>query len=128
MRPSLRSITLLLLLLVGHVETHADTVRSAANVAGSTQDYPAKQVRIIDPFGAGGGPDLLARALAPKLSELWGQPVTVKKLSNHRAMIALAIGYHNLCRYHASLRCTPCMAQGITKTIWSIEDLLTATT
>ena len=43
------------------------------------------------------------------------------------AMIALAIGYHNLCRYHASIRATPCMAQGITKSIWSIEDLLTAT-
>jgi len=50
-----------------------------------------------------------------------------KKLSNHRAMIALAIAYHNLCRYHQTLRATPCMAQGITKTIWSIEDLLTAT-
>ena len=34
-------------------------------------------MQIIEPFGAGGGPDLLARALAPKLSELWGQPVTV---------------------------------------------------
>src|SRR5713226_8015237 len=78
MRLRLRSITLLLLLLVGYVETHADTVKSAANVAGSTQDYPAKPVRIIDPFGAGGGPDLLARTLAPKLSELWGQPVTVE--------------------------------------------------
>jgi transposase-like protein/IS1 family transposase len=50
-----------------------------------------------------------------------------KKLANHRAMIALAIGYHNLCRYHATIRATPCMAQGITKSIWSIEDLLTAT-
>ena len=49
-----------------------------------------------------------------------------KKLANHRAMIALAIGYHNLCRYHASVRATPCTAQGITKSIWSIEDLLTA--
>jgi len=35
-------------------------------------------VRIIEPFGAGGGPDVLARALGPKLSELWGQPVTVE--------------------------------------------------
>jgi tripartite-type tricarboxylate transporter receptor subunit TctC len=78
MRLILRSITLLLILLVGHVETHADTVKSAANVAGSTRDYPAKPVRIIDPFGAGGGPDLLARALAPKLSELWGQSVIVE--------------------------------------------------
>ena len=78
MRLRLRSITLLLLLLVGHVETHADTVKSAANVAGSIRDYPARPVRIIDPFGAGGGPDLLARALAPKLSELWNQPVTVE--------------------------------------------------
>ena len=75
---SLRSITLLLVLLVGYVEAHADTVKGAANVTGSTRDYPAKPVRIIDPFGAGGGPDLLVRALAPKLSELWGQPVTVE--------------------------------------------------
>jgi tripartite-type tricarboxylate transporter receptor subunit TctC len=33
---------------------------------------------MIEPFGAGGGPDLLARAVSPKLSELWGQPVTVE--------------------------------------------------
>ena len=91
MRLNLRSITLLLLLLVGHVETHADTVKSAANVAGSTQDYPAKPVRIIDPFGAGGGPDLLARALAPKLSELWGQPVTVENHPGAGATTAPAL-------------------------------------
>src|SRR6476646_4402940 len=43
-------------------------------------DYPSKTVHIIEPFGAGGGPDLLARAMAPKLSELWGQPVTVENI------------------------------------------------
>jgi len=32
----------------------------------------------MEPFGLGGGPDLLARTLAPKLSKLWGQPVTVE--------------------------------------------------
>jgi tripartite-type tricarboxylate transporter receptor subunit TctC len=43
-----------------------------------SQDYASKPVRMIEPFGAGGGPDLLARAMSPKLSELWGQPVTVE--------------------------------------------------
>ena len=55
-------------------------MRSSTNLAASARDYPAKPVRIIEPFGAGGGPDLLARALAPKLSELWGQPVTVENV------------------------------------------------
>src|SRR5580692_7346161 len=44
----------------------------------ASQDYPSKPVRMIEPFGAGGGPDLIARAVSPKLSELWGQPVIVE--------------------------------------------------
>jgi tripartite-type tricarboxylate transporter receptor subunit TctC len=44
----------------------------------SSPDYPTKPVRVIEPFGAGGGPDVMARAVSPKLSELWGQPVTVE--------------------------------------------------
>jgi tripartite-type tricarboxylate transporter receptor subunit TctC len=44
----------------------------------SSQDFPTKPVRVIEPFGAGGGPDVLARAVCPKLSGLWGQPVTVE--------------------------------------------------
>src|SRR5450432_765921 len=43
-----------------------------------TKDYPTQPVRLIEPFGAGGGPDLIARAISPKLSKLWGQPVTVE--------------------------------------------------
>jgi tripartite-type tricarboxylate transporter receptor subunit TctC len=45
----------------------------------SVQDYPTKPVRLIESFGAGGGPDLIARALGQKLSESWGQPVIVAK-------------------------------------------------
>jgi tripartite-type tricarboxylate transporter receptor subunit TctC len=44
----------------------------------SSQDYPTRPVRLIEPFGVGGGPDLTARAISPKLAELWGQPVTVE--------------------------------------------------
>ena len=50
----------------------------AADSSALEHDYPVKPVRIVEPFGLGGGPDLLARALAPKLSELWGRPVKVE--------------------------------------------------
>jgi len=42
------------------------------------QGYPAKSVRVIEPFGAGSGVDVVTRAVTGKLSELLGQPVTVE--------------------------------------------------
>ena len=53
-------------------------VFSLAVMLQSFQDYPAKPVHVIEPFGAGGGPDVVARAISPKLSQMWGQPVTVE--------------------------------------------------
>src|SRR5882672_1390424 len=41
------------------------------------QDWPAKAVRIVVPFPAGGSADLLPRVVAEKLTEKWGQPVIV---------------------------------------------------
>jgi tripartite-type tricarboxylate transporter receptor subunit TctC len=35
----------------------------------TSHGYPTKPVRLIEPFGAGGGPDLVAGALAQKLTE-----------------------------------------------------------
>src|SRR5947209_17848617 len=55
------------------------------------QDYPTKPVRMIEPFGAGGGPDIIARAISPKLSELWGQPVTVENHPGAGATAAPAL-------------------------------------
>ncbi|MGC1452660.1 MAG: tripartite tricarboxylate transporter substrate-binding protein [Candidatus Sulfotelmatobacter sp.] len=46
----------------------------------TSHDYPSKPVLLIEPFGAGGGPDLVSRALAQKLTELWGQLVTVENV------------------------------------------------
>src|SRR5579862_8819489 len=66
-------------------------MRPATNVGASAQDYPAKPVRIIEPFGLGGGPDLLARTLAPRLSELWGQPVAVENHPGAGATAAPAL-------------------------------------
>ena len=41
------------------------------------QEWPAKAVRIIVPFPAGGSADLLPRTVGEKLSQQWGQPVIV---------------------------------------------------
>ena len=45
--------------------------------AALTQGYPAKPIRMIVPFPAGGATDILARALSQKLGEKMGQPVIV---------------------------------------------------
>ena len=42
------------------------------------QEWPARAVRIIVPFPAGGSADLMPRAVAEKLTEKWGQPVIVE--------------------------------------------------
>lgn len=41
------------------------------------QPYPAKSVRLIVPFAAGGSTDIIGRTVGQKLTELWGQTVIV---------------------------------------------------
>jgi len=41
------------------------------------QGYPAKPVRVIVPYAAGGPLDEVARAIGPRLTEIWGQQVLV---------------------------------------------------
>ena len=51
---------------------------SAAAIAQGAAGYPNRTVRLIVPFSAGGGTDLMARNIAQKLNEAWKQPVVVE--------------------------------------------------
>jgi tripartite-type tricarboxylate transporter receptor subunit TctC len=46
--------------------------------AASAQSYPSRAVRVVVGFPPGGGTDIMARVLAPRLSEYLGQPFVVE--------------------------------------------------
>ena len=64
-------------------------VSSGAHAQGDAADYPAEPVRILVGFTPGGGPDITARQLAPRLSELWKQQVIVENRPGAGGTIAV---------------------------------------
>src|SRR2546430_7257452 len=50
---------------------------AAAQAGAFAQTFPARPVRIVVAFPAGGGTDIVARLLAPRLTDIWGQQVIV---------------------------------------------------
>jgi tripartite-type tricarboxylate transporter receptor subunit TctC len=49
-------------------------------------EWPSRPLTMVVPFAAGGGADLLGRILAPPLSELLGQPVTIENVGGGGGM------------------------------------------
>jgi tripartite-type tricarboxylate transporter receptor subunit TctC len=60
---------------------------AATSAAHAQAPYPTRPVRLIVPSSAGGGSDIIARILSPKLSERLGQQIIVENRAGAGTMI-----------------------------------------
>jgi len=51
---------------------------SATSHGADAAGYPVRSIRMIVPSAPGGGTDVMARIVAPKAAEAWGQPIVVE--------------------------------------------------
>jgi tripartite-type tricarboxylate transporter receptor subunit TctC len=66
-------------------------VAIASLPALAQQKFPTKPVRLVIGFSPGSATDITGRVLAPKLSDMWGQPVLIENRSGAGGTIATAI-------------------------------------
>ena len=59
------------------------------------QPFPSKSVRIIVAFPPGGGTDIVARAMGPRLTEIWNQPVVVENRAGASGVIGTEVAAHS---------------------------------
>lgn len=52
-----------------------------------SQDYPTKAIRIIDAFAAGATTDILARIIASRMSQTFGQPVIIENKTGANGVV-----------------------------------------
>src|SRR5258708_12680082 len=71
------------------------------------QDYPARPIRIVVPYPAGGSADLLPRIFAEKLGANWGQAVLVENRPGPGANIGPELAYHPTPHAHTPFATPP---------------------
>jgi tripartite-type tricarboxylate transporter receptor subunit TctC len=65
------------------------TLAGGASAQEDAANYPSKPIRMIVGFAAGGGNDLVARIVGPKLSEALGQPIIIENRPGAAGQLAI---------------------------------------
>src|SRR5918993_687309 len=88
----------------------------AALAAERPAEYPARPIRLVVPFVAGGSTDIIARVVGQKLAEQWGKQVVVDNRGGANGVIAMEIvartapdGYTLVLGYIANLGTAPAL-------------------
>jgi tripartite-type tricarboxylate transporter receptor subunit TctC len=68
-------------------KTFIAVLLGTACLAAAAQSWPARPIRLMVPYPAGGGADLLARAVAQPLSEALGQPIVIDNRAGANGII-----------------------------------------
>jgi tripartite-type tricarboxylate transporter receptor subunit TctC len=92
----------------------ASVLLLASALPAHAQTVPTRPVRLVIPFGAGGSADVVARTIAQKLSDKWGQQVLVDNKPGGDTVIAASEvqravpdGYTLLLAINSTLTLTP---------------------
>ena len=100
----------------------------------AAQAYPTKPVRLIVPFGPGGGTDLIARTLSPRLTEALGQSVVVDNRAGAGGVIGAEIvarapadGYTLLMGTPGPLTINPALVANMPYTLADFAPVVLAT-
>ena len=67
----------------------AALLAAGGTAAQTRQDYPVRPIRIIVPQAPASGPDIMARTVAQKLTESWGQQVVVDNRPGANGIIGM---------------------------------------
>jgi tripartite-type tricarboxylate transporter receptor subunit TctC len=84
-RTSLQSVS-------GFLAVAVATAGTAFSPSAFAQVWPAKPIRFIVPFAAGGVADVVTRAVTPRLSEALGQPILIDNRGGAGGTLGTALG------------------------------------